>query len=101
VVGTYTTTLSDPFELRGKWTIALAGRNTYTVVLNGEPVARGTYSATATRISFLHETGSPCKGSGTYGWTRSGQAMTFTRVRDASSCQARAIVLLQRFTQVH
>jgi hypothetical protein len=71
------------------------------VVLNGEPVARGTYSATATRISFIRETGSPCKGSGTYGWKRSGKTMTFTRVQEAASCRARAIVLVHPFVQVH
>jgi hypothetical protein len=100
VVGTYTTAISKPSELRGRWTLSFAERNRYTVVLNGEPVARGTYSATATRISFLHETGSPCKGGGTYGWVRSGRIMTFTPVRESASCQARAIVLVHRFTQV-
>jgi hypothetical protein len=100
VVGTYTTTISKPSELVGRWTLDLAGQNKYAVVLNGEPVARGTYIATATRISFVHETGSPCKGSGTYGWKRSGKTMTFTRVREAASCRARAIVLAHPFVQV-
>ncbi len=100
VVGTYSTTLNKPSELKGKWTLDLAKGGSYTVIFNGDAVARGTYSATATTITFIRETGSPCKGTGTYAWKRSGKTMTFARKREAGSCQVRAIVFAHRFTQV-
>ena len=100
VVGTYSTTISKPSELKGKWTLALDKGGSYTVMLNGDAVARGKYSATASTITFVRETGSPCKGAGTYAWKRSATTLTFTRKREAGSCQARAIVFAHRFTQV-
>jgi hypothetical protein len=69
-------------------------------VLNGQQVARGSYSSTAKTITFSRERGSGCTGVGTYAWRKSGKTMTFTRKREASSCQARAAVLAHRFTQV-
>ena len=98
--GTYRTTLKNPAELKGTWALTLAKRGTYTVAVNGQPAARGTYRSTATTITFVRETGGPCKGSGTYAWTRSGKVLTFTRKREASSCLARAIVLGHTFRQV-
>jgi hypothetical protein len=100
VVGTYTTTLNKPSELKGKWTLEFAKGSSYTVKLNGEAVAHGRYSATASTITFIRETGSPCRGSGTYAWKKSGKTMTFTRKREAASCQARSIILAHRFTRV-
>ena len=58
VVGTYTATITKPSQLTGKWTLAFAKGSSYTVKLNGKAVARGRYSATATTITFVHETGS-------------------------------------------
>ena len=100
VAGTYTTTLTKPAELKGKWGLALAKGGSYTVFWNGRTAARGKYAATANTITFIRETGSPCKGSGTYGWRKSGKTMTFVLKREAASCQARAAVLSHRFTQV-
>ena len=98
--GTYKTTIKSPAQLKGTWALALAKGGTYTVALNGQRVARGSYSSTAKTITFVRETGSGCTGSGTYAWTKSGKTMTFTRKREASSCQARAAVLAHSFTQV-
>ena len=100
VVGTYSTTVTKPSELKGKWTLSFAKGDSYTVKLNGGAVARGKYSATATTITLIRETGSPCKGTGTYAWKRSGKTMSFTRRREHASCQARAEILGRRFTQV-
>jgi len=100
VVGTYATTITKPTEIKGTWTLRLAKARTYTVALNGKAVARGRYSATATTISFIRETGSGCTGTGTYAWKRSGKTMTFVRKREAASCQGRAAILSHRFTQV-
>jgi hypothetical protein len=97
--GTYKTTVKSPPQLNGTWALALA-RGSYTVVLNGQQVARGSYSSTAKTITFSRERGSGCTGVGTYAWRKSGKTMTFTRKREASSCQARAAVLAHRFTQV-
>jgi hypothetical protein len=98
--GTYKTTIKSPADLKGTWALALAKGGTYTVTMSGHPVARGTYSSTATTITFLRERGSGCNGVGTYGWKRSGKTVTFVRKREASSCQGRAAVLAHRFTQV-
>jgi hypothetical protein len=100
VVGTYTTTIKNPAQLKGKWTLALAKGGSFTAALNGEIVARGRYSATPKRITFGPERGSACRGSGTYGWKKSGKTMTFTRKREAVSCQGRAAVLAHPFKQV-
>jgi hypothetical protein len=100
VVGTYTATITKPSQLTGKWTLAFAKGSSYTVKLNGKTVARGRYSATATTITFVHETGSGCSGAGTYAWKKSGTTMTFVRKREARSCGGRAAVLAHRFTQV-
>ena len=98
VVGTYTTTIKSPSQLEGKWVLTLAKGGTYRVALNGKALARGTYSATATTITLREPAG--CGGTGTYAWKRSGTTMTFTRKREAGSCQARAAILAHRFTQV-
>jgi len=98
--GTYRTTIKSPAQLKGTWSIAFAKGGTYAVAVNGQPVARGTYRSTAATITFTRERGSGCAGVGTYGWKKSGKVVTFTRKREASSCQARATVLAHRFTQV-
>jgi hypothetical protein len=99
VAGTYSTTITNPAELKGKWILTLANGGTYRVVLNGGTVARGRYSATATTITFARETGSGCVGSGTYAWKKSGKTMRFIRKREHPTCQGRATVLAHRFTQ--
>jgi hypothetical protein len=100
VVGTYTTTIAKPSELKGKWTLEFAKGSSYKVKLNGDAVARGKYSATATTVTFVREIGSGCNGTGTYAWKKSGKVMTFVRKREAPSCRGRAAVLAHRFTQV-
>jgi hypothetical protein len=98
--GTYTTTIKTPAQLKGKWALTLAQGGSYTVAVNGQPVARGKYTSTAKTITFAHERGSGCTGAGTYAWTKSGKTVTFSRKRESGSCQARAAVLAHRFTQV-
>ncbi len=100
VVGTYTTTVKNPAPVKGKWTLALAKSGSFTVALDGQIVARGRYSATPKRITFGPERGGACRGSGTYGWKKSGKTMTFMRKREAVSCQGRAAVLAHPFKQV-
>ncbi len=98
--GTYTTTISSPAQLKGKWSLILVKGGAYSVKLNGEVLARGKYTSTAKTITFDREQGSGCTGAGTYAWKKSGKTMTFARKRETSSCQARALVLGHRFTQV-
>jgi hypothetical protein len=98
--GTYKTTIKSPAQLKGTWALTLGKGGAYTVVVNGQPVARGKYSSTATTITFAREQGSGCTGKGTYAWSKSGKSMTFTRKRESASCEARALVLAHRFTQV-
>ena len=98
--GTYTTTVSSPAQLKGKWSLILVKGGAYSVKVGGELVARGKYTSTAKTITFDREQGSGCTGAGTYAWTKSGKTMTFARKRETSSCQARALILGHRFTQV-
>lgn len=100
LTGTYTTTISSPAELKGRWSLILAKGGAYSVKLGGGVVARGKYRSTAKTITFDREQGSVCTGAGTYAWKKSGKTMTFARKRETSSCQARALVLGHRFTQV-
>ena len=100
LAGTYTTTVSSPAELKGKWSLILVKGGAYSVRLNGEVVARGKYTSTAKTITFDREQGSGCRGAGTYAWKRSRKTMTFVRKRETSSCQARAFILGRRYTQV-
>lgn len=97
---TYTTTVKSPSDLKGKWALTLAKGGTYTVAWNGQAVARGKYTSTAKTITLDRERGSGCTGAGTYAWKKSGKTMTFARMRETASCQARAAVLARRFTQV-
>jgi hypothetical protein len=98
VVGTYTTTVTSPAQLKGKWSLTLAKGGIYKVALNGEALARGTYSATATTITLREPAG--CGGTGTYSWKKSGKTMTFIRKRESPRCPERAAVLAHPFTQV-
>jgi hypothetical protein len=100
LAGTYTTTISSPAQLKGKWSLILVKGGAYSVKRDGELVARGKYTSTAKTITFDREQGSGCTGAGTYAWKKSGKAMTFARKRERSSCQARALILGHRFTQV-
>ncbi len=98
--GTYATTIKSPAQLKGKWVLTLAKGGVYTVAVDGQTVARGRYTSTAKTITLDRERGSGCTGAGTYAWKKSGKTMTFTRKRESASCQARALVLGHRFTQV-
>ena len=100
LVGTYSTTVKSPAQLKGKWAITFAKGGTYAVALDRQTVARGRYRSTATTITLDRERGSGCTGVGTYAWKQSGKYVTFTRKRESASCQARALVLSHRFTQV-
>jgi hypothetical protein len=100
VVGTYRTTITSPAELKGKWILTFTKAGTYKVALNGRALARGRYTATATTITMREPVATGCGGSGTYAWKKSGKTLTFVRKREAPACQARAAVLMHRFTQV-
>ena len=101
VVGTYATTITKSNHLNGKWVLVLAKSGTYTVSQNGNRLVRGTYTATATTITFPREPASGCTGAGTYAWKKSGKTMTFVVKREPASCGARAEILgRHRFTQV-
>jgi hypothetical protein len=100
LTGTYTTTIKTPAQLKGNWVLTLARGGSYTVQVNGQAVARGKYSATPRTITLFRERGSGCTGAGTYAWTKSGKTTTFVKKRESASCQARALVLSHRFTQV-
>ena len=100
LAGTYSTTVKSPAQLKGKWAITFAKGGSYTVTWNAETVARGRYASTATTITLDRERGSGCTGAGTYAWKKSGKTVTFTKKRESASCQARALVLSHRFTQV-
>ena len=99
VAGRYTATIKNSNHLNGKWVLVLKG-GTYTVAQNGNTLARGKYTATATTITFAREPASGCAGSGTYAWKRSPKTITFVRKLEHASCQARAEILGRRFTQV-
>ena len=98
--GTYTTTIESPAQLKGRWVVTYAPGGSYTVAVNGQSVARGKYTSTAKTITLDREQGSGCAGAGTYAWRRTGKTVSFTRKRESASCQARAVVLAHRFTQV-
>jgi hypothetical protein len=98
--GTYTTTIKSPAQLKGRWVLTFAQGGSYTVAVNGQPVARGRYTSTAKTITLDRERGSGCTGAGTYAWKKSGTTVSFTRKRESGSCQARAAVLSHRFTRL-
>ena len=100
LTGAYTTTIKSPAELKGRWVLTLARGGSYTVQVNGQLVARGKHTSTAKTITLDREQGSGCTGAGTYAWKRSGKTLSFTKKRESASCQARAVVLAHRFTQV-
>jgi hypothetical protein len=101
VAGTYTTTITSPAELKGKWVLTLAKGGSYTVSMNGQILGRGSYSATAKTVTFGRERGgSGCAGQGTYALKKTGRTVRFIRKREAASCQGRAAILAQRFTRV-
>ena len=100
LTGTYSATIKSPAELKGRWVLTLARGGSYTVQLNGQLVARGKHTSTAKTITLDREQGSQCTGAGTYAWRKSGTTLSFTRKRESASCQARAVVLAHRFTQV-
>ncbi len=100
LTGKYTTTISSPAQIKGKWTLTLAKSGVYTVALNGKIGARGRYSSTATTITFREPASTGCGGSGTYAWKKSGSTLTFVRKRESSACQPRALILAHRFTKV-
>jgi hypothetical protein len=98
VSGTYSTTITKSNHLNGKWVLVLGKGGTYTVAQNGFTLARGSYSATATTITFAREKASGCTGAGTYAWQKSGKTMNFALKREAASCGARAEILGHWFT---
>jgi len=69
----------------------------YVVSLNGETLATGTWSATATTITFREPDG--CGGTGTYGWKRAKAVVRFTPKREDARCQVRRAVLAHPFVE--
>ncbi len=100
IAGMYATTINSPSQIKGKWVLTIAKGGTYKVARNGRALARGKWSATAKTITFVESRTFGCGGSGTYAWKKTGKILRFTRRREARACQARAIVLGHRFTQV-
>ena len=100
LTGTYATTIKSPAQLKGKWALTFARGGSYTVKVNGQPVARGKYTSTAKTITLSRERGSGCTGAGTYVWKKSGNTVSFSRKRESATCQVRALVLSRRFTQL-
>ena len=100
LAGKYTTTISSPAQIKGKWTLRFAKSGVYTVAWNGKVGARGRYSSTATTITFREPASTGCGGSGTYAWKKSGSSLTFIRKRESPACRPRAMILAHRFTQV-
>jgi hypothetical protein len=98
VVGKYSTTVNAPAQLKGKWVVTFTKGGTYKVSHNGNTLARGTYTTTATTITLREPDG--CGGTGTYAWKKSGKTLTFVRKRESPACGARAAVLTHRFTRV-
>jgi hypothetical protein len=98
VVGTYTTTVKSPPQLKGTWSVTFTKGGIYKVAVNGKALAHGTYSATATTVTLREPAG--CGGTGTYAWKKLGKTISFTRKRESPSCPERAAVLAHRFTQV-
>ena len=80
--------------------LTLMKGGTYKVALNGDFLARGTYSATPTTITFRESAVAGCGETGTYSWKRSGKTLTFTRKRESPKCPQRAVVLRHTFTQL-
>ena len=100
LAGKYTTTIKSPSQLKGTWILSLAKGGTYTVVDNGQPLIRGRYATTGSRITFGHETGNgACAKTGTYTWKKSGKTLRFTRVSESPVCSGRSGVLAHTFTQ--
>jgi hypothetical protein len=100
LAGKYATTIKSPAEFKGTWVLNLAKGGTYTVADNGQLLVRGKYSATGSKITFGHETGSgACAKFGTYSWEKTGKTLKFTRVSDPVACSGRSGVLAHVFTQ--
>jgi hypothetical protein len=98
--GKYGTTIKSPAQFKGTWVLTLAKGGTYTILDSGQLLVRGKYSATGSRITFGHETGSgACAKSGTYTWKKTATTLKFTRVSDSPLCSGRSAVLAHTFTQ--
>jgi hypothetical protein len=99
LAGKYTTTIKSPAQFKGTWVLNLTKGGTYTVA-GGQVLIRGKYSATRSKITFRHETGSgACAKSGTYSWKRTATTLKFTRVSDSPLCSGRSAVLAHTFTE--
>jgi len=100
LAGKYTTTIKSPAQFKGTWVLNLTKGGTYTVADNGHLLIRGKYSATRSKITFGHETGSgACAKSGTYTWKKTATTLKFTRVSDSPLCSGRSGVLAHTFTE--
>jgi hypothetical protein len=97
--GTYTTKIASPAQFKGTWTLKLAGSGRYKVIDSGQLLVQGTYTTTASTVTFGHEKGQgACAAAGVYAWKRSGKTLRFTRTSDGASCTGRKGVLAHTFT---
>ncbi len=97
MTGKYTATIKSPAQIKGTWGLNLRPGGEYVVSLNGKSLAGGTWSATATTITFREPDG--CGGTGTYAWKKTKAVVRFTPKREDSRCQIRRAVLAHPFVQ--
>jgi hypothetical protein len=93
--GTYSTTISSPAQLKGKWTVDFQPGNKYSVGENSKVDTFGQYTLSGSTITFKDTAGpGRCPGntaSGTYTIAVHGSSIAFKTKHDA--CAGRAAVL--------
>ena len=87
-------------KLKGLWTLTFSAPN-YTVAFAGTVVVHGTYTLSASKVTFSDKSGKDaCPGKGVYTYKLQATTLTFKRVSDTNAkCAGRRAVLAATFTK--
>ncbi len=92
--GTATTKIDSPSQYAGEWTLTFTKSGKFKVKEDGHPLDSGTFSSTATTVTFNDDENS-CAGPAKYKWKVKADTVTFKKVFDP--CADRAGVLSHSF----
>ncbi len=97
ITGKYRTTITKPASVKGTWTLDFKPNGSVTVTLNGKPTPN---HPSVKGSTLTTPGGKQCRSVGTYKIKLTGNALTFTVIKDSCKVGRKLILPGHAFTKV-